>query len=326
MRVRVVCPPERSAAVTDLLGAHDGVADVVRFAGAALFPAGDVLEADVAREAADGLLDDLHGLDLGPASTVTLATLDVALGDPAEHADDDAPGSGDDAVVWDELLAATRGGSSLSASFLLFLTIATMIAAVGLLTDSQVLIVGSMILGPEFSPLAGIGVALVRRRWRDCVDPLRVLAIGFVVAIVVTAGFVALLDLLGQVPGNYRGGSRPEVSFVYEPGVFSGVVALLAGIAGTLSLTSAKSSALVGVFVSVTTVPAGAEIGAGLVTGQASQAGGAAVQLAVNLAFIVLAAVLTLAVQRIVWRRIGRDPMRRRVAGRDRLGPAASRR
>ena len=326
MRVRVVCPPERSAAVTDLLGGHDGVADVVRFAGAALFPAGDVLEADVAREAADGLLDDLHGLDLGPASTVTLATLDVALGDPAEHADDDAPGSGDDAVVWDELLAATRGGSSLSASFLLFLTIATMIAAVGLLTDSQVLIVGSMILGPEFSPLAGIGVALVRRRWRDCVDPLRVLAIGFVVAIVVTAGFVALLDLLGQVPGNYRGGSRPEVSFVYEPGVFSGVVALLAGIAGTLSLTSAKSSALVGVFVSVTTVPAGAEIGAGLVTGQASQAGGAAVQLAVNLAFIVLAAVLTLAVQRIVWRRIGRDPVRRRVAGRDRLGPAASRR
>ena len=311
MRVRVVCPPERTDTVTDVLTGHDGVTDVARFRGAALVPAGDVVEADVAREATDDLLDELHDLDLGPDSTVTLAGLDVALGHPVDEAEDTAPGSGEDAVVWDELEAATDTGSSLTASFLLFLTIATMIAAIGLLTDSQVLIVGSMILGPEFTPLAGIGVALVRRRWRDCLGPLRVLVIGFAVAILLTAGFVAVLDLLGQVPDGYRGGTRPEVSFVYEPGVFSAVVALLAGIAGTLSLTAAKSSALVGVFVSVTTVPAGAEIGAGLVTGQAGQAGGAGVQLAVNLAFIVLAAVLTLAVQRTVWRRIGGSPAAR---------------
>jgi tetrahydromethanopterin S-methyltransferase subunit C len=59
------------------------------------------------------------------------------------------------------------------------------------------------------------------------------------------------------------------------------VVALLAGAAGMLSLVSAKSSALVGVFISVTTVPA----------------------VAVNLVGIALAGVLVLWVRQLADRR-----------------------
>jgi uncharacterized membrane protein len=47
-----------------------------------------------------------------------------------------------------------------------------------------------------------------------------------------------------------------QTEFIYEPGVLSLIVALLAGAAGMLSLTSRNSAALVGVFISVTTVPA----------------------------------------------------------------------
>jgi uncharacterized hydrophobic protein (TIGR00271 family) len=114
---------------------------------------------------------------------------------------------------------------------------------------------------------------------------------------------VALLRAAGQVPEAYLQGHRPATAFVSSPDVFSVVVALLAGVAGTLSLTAAKASSLVGVFISVTTVPAAAEIAAGLVTGQESAARGAAVQLAVNLVCIVVAAVLTLRLQEAALRR-----------------------
>ena len=46
-----------------------------------------------------------------------------------------------------------------------------------------------------------------------------------------------------------------EVDFIFQVGPLSFVVALLAGAAGMLSLVSAKSAALVGVFISVTTFP-----------------------------------------------------------------------
>ena len=51
-------------------------------------------------------------------------------------------------------------------------------------------------------------------------------------------------------------GPRPDTAFIYQPDVLSFVVAFLAGVAGMLSLTSAKSGALVGVLISVTTARA----------------------------------------------------------------------
>ena len=75
-------------------------------------------------------------------------------------------------------------------------------------------------------------------------------------------------------------------------------MAFVAGIAGILSLTSAKSGALVGVLISVTTIPAAANIGVAAAYGDAHEALGAAAQLGINLVALVLAGVLTLSLQR----------------------------
>jgi len=82
------------------------------------------------------------------------------------------------------------------------------------------------------------------------------------------------------------------------------VVAVLAGVAGVLSLTSAKSGALVGVFISVTTVPAAADMAVSLALGGETEFWSASTQLGINLAGIIVAATVTLAVQRAVWRRV----------------------
>jgi len=74
-------------------------------------------------------------------------------------------------------------------------------------------------------------------------------------------------------------------------------------VAGMLSLTTTKSSVLVGVLISVTTVPAAANVGVAAAVGRWHECLGAATQLAVNLASLLLAGVATLTIQRQVWHR-----------------------
>jgi uncharacterized membrane protein len=72
------------------------------------------------------------------------------------------------------------------------------------------------------------------------------------------------------------------------------LLAGVAGVAGMLSLTSAKSSMIVGVFISVTTVPAAAFATVAAVVGEWDRVASSALQLLVNLVGIVLAAAAVL--------------------------------
>jgi uncharacterized hydrophobic protein (TIGR00271 family) len=105
---------------------------------------------------------------------------------------------------------------------------------------------------------------------------------------------------------------------VYAPDAFSFVVAVLAGIAGTLSLTSAKSGLLVGVAISVTTVPAAANAAVALSYGDTAQTLGSTNQLLLNLLGILLAGTLTLLTQKWLWHR-AQNRTRTRPARSDRL-------
>ena len=70
-----------------------------------------------------------------------------------------------------------------------------------------------------------------------------------------------------------------------------------------LSLTSAKSGALVGVLISVTTIPAAANIGVAAALGDGEEWVGAMEQLALNLGAIFLACIGTLYIQRRLYLR-----------------------
>ena len=93
---------------------------------------------------------------------------------------------------------------------------------------------------------------------------------------------------------------------------------MLAGIAGVLSLSTAKSGALIGVLISVTTIPAAANVGVAAAYRDWDEFGGATAQLGINLTAIVVAGVTTLAIQRAFYLR------RRRAARPDAVSPAAT--
>ncbi|MGW0567855.1 DUF389 domain-containing protein [Streptomyces tauricus] len=301
LHLRLITPSDRTDAVIRLIEETVGTAHLAVVPGAARNPVGDIVMVDVAREAGDELIGGLRELEIDRTGSIAVEDIDLSLSKRADQAEVDAPGEGADAVLWEQLAEATHEESTLSVTYLAFITLATMIAACGVILDNAILIVGAMAVGPEFGPLAGFSTAVVRRRPRLALRSLVALLVGFAVAMAVTVLFSLLMDGLGLFTEDMLEGDRPNTAFVYAPDAFSFVVAILAGIAGTLSLTSAKSGLLVGVAISVTTVPAAANAAVALSYGDTSQTLGSTNQLLLNLLGIVLAGTLTLATQKWLW-------------------------
>jgi uncharacterized hydrophobic protein (TIGR00271 family) len=303
LHLRLITPSDTTESAVRLIEKTVGTTHLVVLPGAARNPTGDVVMCDVAREAGDELIGALRESGLDETGSIAVENIDLSLSKRADKAEEEAPGEGADAVLWEHLADATHEESTLSVTYIAFLTLATMIAACGVVLDNAILIVGAMAVGPEFGPLAGLSTAIVQRHPRLALRSLTALIVGFAVAMAVTVGFSLLMDALGQFSLEQLDDDRPNTGFVYAPDAFSFVVAVLAGIAGTLSLTSAKSGALVGVAISVTTVPAAANAAVALSYGDTTQTVGSTNQLLLNLLGIVLAGTLTLFFQKWLWSR-----------------------
>ncbi|MFF8830583.1 DUF389 domain-containing protein [Streptomyces sp. NPDC015131] len=310
LHLRLIVPADRTDEVVATIEKTVGTTHLAVVPGAARDPAGDLVLCDVAREAGDGLISDLCALGLDRDGSIAVEDIGLSLSRHADRAEKDAPGEGADAVLWDQLQEATHEESTLSVTYVAFLTLATMIAACGVVLDNAILIVGAMAVGPEFGPLAGICTALVQRRPRLAGRSLVALLVGFAAAMGLTVLFSLGMDATGLFTEDMLHGERPNTGFVYAPDWFSFVVGLLAGAAGTLSLTSAKSGALVGVAISVTTVPAAANAAVALAYGDLTQTKGSVEQLLLNLLAIVLAGTLTLLAQKGFWAWHRRGPAR----------------
>jgi uncharacterized hydrophobic protein (TIGR00271 family) len=325
LQLRVTVPADRTEQVRALFEQDPGTAHLAVLPGASVAPAGDLVLADVARESADGLVAKLRRFGIDRDGGICMVAVDAAVSSSAERAEDRAPGDGADAVVWEQVVRTTDADSALSISHLAFLTIATLLAAVAIINDSAILVIGAMVLGPEFAPLAALAVAVVHGRPSMLRQAAVTLVVGFVVAIGLTLLAVLAGRALGWFGPALLAAERPETGFITAPDRWSVVVAVLAGVAGVLSLTSAKSGALVGVFISVTTVPAAADMAISLALGGGNEFARAATQLGINLVGILVAAMATLAVQRALWHRVpstvpqvepvGRPQARSRAAG-----------
>ncbi|MGI5402323.1 DUF389 domain-containing protein [Streptomyces sp. CA-135486] len=315
LHLRLITPADRTAEVVRLIERTVGTAHLALVPGTALNPPGDLVMCDVAREAGDELIGALRALGIDETGSIAVENIDLSLSRRADKAEEEAPGEGADAVLWEHLTDATDEESTLSVTYIAFLTLATMIAACGVVLDNAILIVGAMAVGPEFGPLAGICTALVQRAPRLAWRSFQALIVGFAAAMLATVAFSYFMDAVGLFEASQLTAERPNTNFIYRPDWFSFVVAVLAGAAGTLSLTSAKSGALVGVAISVTTVPAAANAAVAFSYQKYKQAWGSTEQLLLNLLGIVLAGALTLLVQKYLWAR-----QRARTAARTTLG------
>lgn len=304
LHLRLMLPADRTEGIVEFLQGHVGVAHLAVLRGAALKPTGDLVLADVARESADEIVQALRERDVDEVGAISLDAIDTSVSKLAERAEEQAPGDGADAVIWEQVVHTAYDESTLSATYFAFLTIATLLAGCAIVLDSAVLIVGAMVLGPEFGAIAAVAVGIVHRRANVLRRAVVALLSGFAVAIVVTTLFALLARGIGWIDTSLATADRPQTGFTIAPDKWSLTVAFIAGIAGVLSLTAARSGALVGVFISVTTVPAAANAALAIALTDGVQVRGALLQLGLNIAAILVAGIATMLVQRALWRRV----------------------
>ena len=302
LHVRVVSPVDLTEALTDRLAAAPGVQNVVVRAGAALRPQGDAVQFDVRDAAANPVLKTLRDLGLDRDGVICVERVDATLTGPASP----APGHGalrrETAPVWEMVEAVIRQGEAYAPSFYVLLAIAGLIGAVGILTNSEILIVGAMVVGPEYNAIIGVALGITSRARAEVRDGLLALGGGFLAAIVLTLLFGLAVRASGKTPEAFLRGVRPVANLINTPNIFSVVVAVLAGLVGVVSLTEARANALIGVFISVTTIPAAASVGVSIAYSSWREARGSVLQLLLNVVLLIVVGAAGLRTQRAIWR------------------------
>lgn len=302
--LRLTVPPDLVDDVLGLLVDHRCVTNLVRHREVALDPEGDLVECDVAREVATEVLGDLHDLGLSRRGGIVVLQPSHTPFAAAEDIAAEAPGDPEDAVIWPEVVERAEAAGRPTITYLAFSVLAVVIAAVAVVTDSPILVVGAMVVGPEFGAVAAVAVGLVLGKWAVAGRGALVLAGGFLFAIAVVTLLALLAALTGLVDAEMLSRPRPHTNFIWRPDAWSFIVALVAGAAGVLAMTTDRDNAMVGVFISVTTVPAAGNFSLALALGDGAEMAGSALQLGVNVAGMVLSGVALLLLQRAVWKHL----------------------
>lgn len=303
LHVRVMSPAEATGRLVEALASEPGVRNLAAVRGAGHRPGGDVVEFDVRQGAANPVFRLLRQLRLDRPGAVTVERVDTILtGPPAPRGEVGSPRR-EVTPVWELVESTIHANAAYAPSFFILLIIAALIASVGLLTNSQILIVAAMVVGPEYAAIIAVALAVSHRDRSRISEGLVALALGFAAAIVFTFAFTLLVRAGGEVPSPFTVGVRPVASLVAAPGLFSFIVAVLAGIVGVVSLTESRANTLIGVFISITTIPAAAGVGVFAAFWNATRALASFLQLLLNVVVLIVVGAASLRVQRFIWRR-----------------------
>ena len=302
LHIRVVTAPDRTGLLLDRLDGLPGVRNLVVLEGAARDPHGDAVFFDVDYAAANPVFRALRGLGLDHDGVITVEQVDASLTDTVGTGGVIGSPARELAPIWEMVEATIRAGATYSPSFFLLLALAALIGAVGILTNSQILVVGAMVVGPEYGAIIAVALGINKGNRAAVRDGLLALVAGFSAAIALTLAFGVAVRAAGRVPQLFLHGVRPVSDLINSPNLFSVVVAILAGIVGVVALTQSRAGALVGVFISVTTIPAAADIGVSAAVGSWHEAGGSALQLLLNVVLLIVVGAAGLSAQRAIWR------------------------
>ncbi|SEO35652.1 TIGR00341 family protein [Halorientalis persicus] len=172
--------------------------------------------------------------------------------------------------------------------------ISAIIATAGLLLDSPAVVVGSMVIAPLIGPAMAASVGTVLDEDELFVRGVKLQVLGMLLAVVSAAAFAVFVRYARLVPPGIEITQVPEIRERLAPDFLSLAVALGAGVAGALSLSSGVSAAIVGVMIAVALIPPAATVGIGIAWGLPMVSVGSGVLALVNGLSINVAAIAVL--------------------------------
>ena len=189
----------------------------------------------------------------------------------------DVSGTVDQAAV----IEKRREECSLSARYLLMISMSAGIAILGLLLSSPAVVIGAMLLSPLMDPIMGVGFALAVGDFKWLKQSLRSLLIGSLFAI----GCCALIVLFSPLQTV-----TTEIAARTRPNLFDLLVALFSAVAGAYAMIRGREGTIVGVAIATALMPPLAVVGFGLATANWTVFSGSLLLFVTNLTTIALVA------------------------------------
>lgn len=183
----------------------------------------------------------------------------------------------------EEIYTDVIEGAKLDRDFLILVFLSTIVAAIGLHSNSVAGVIGAMVIAPLLGPILGfsLGAALGDQKLLIGSGKTLVIGIGLALLCAVLISRVLPLDF-----GSRELMSRAEVRL---DGM---ALAIAAGCAAAMSLVRGQGAVLVGVMVAAALLPPGAAVGLFAGHGEWALASRAGLLLALNVASLVLSALL----------------------------------
>lgn len=183
----------------------------------------------------------------------------------------------------EEIYQDVKADATLDRDFLIFVVLSTIVAAIGLHSNSVAGVIGAMVIAPLLGPILGLSLGAALGDRNLLFGAVKTLGVGIAVALTcaVLISFIIPVDF-----GSRELMSRAEVRL---DGM---ALAIAAGAAAALSLTRGANAPLVGVMVAAALLPPGAAVGLFLGTGEFALASRAGLLLSLNIASLVLSALV----------------------------------
>lgn len=162
LHLQIIAPEKSADFVLSHLLSNAHVVRLIHKSGAALKPLGDVIECQIARAVADPLIAWLRKHEQTANCSVVVENRDAwhALGEPDGL--DDSP----DQVIWENVTQTATNSVRSSWTFYVFLCLAVALAAIAVKLDSVIVIIAALVVSPDFSPIAGACMGIVRKGYR----------------------------------------------------------------------------------------------------------------------------------------------------------------
>lgn len=238
---------------------------------------------------AQALLDNLQSvLEKRKDWRITVASLDVTIPKLPEPKDEKKAARAQN--TREELYVKVSSDAKLDWNFVIMVVLSTIVAAIGLASDGVAAVIGAMVIAPLLGPILGfaMGAAL---------GDLALLRKGMVTLVAgISIALAVSLVLAFFLPPNWESRELMSRAEVRLDGL---ALAMAAGGAAALSMTRGASSALVGVMVAAALLPPGAAVGLFAGYGQGALALRAGLLLSLNVAALILSALLVFRLSKI---------------------------
>jgi uncharacterized hydrophobic protein (TIGR00341 family) len=227
------------------------------------------------------LVDQIQGaLGQDTQWRITISPIEATIPEPEPL--EGAPQSPEQATR-EELYAEIAQGARIDVDFVLLVVASTVVAAIGLIENNVAVVIAAMLI----APLLGPNVAMA---FGSILGDRELLARGALASLAGTSISVLAAAAIGLgFPGRAISG---ELLLQTSLGYSDMLLALAAGAAGALSLTTRLPAALTGVMVAVALLPPATALGYTLGLGEFGLAAGAAALVAANVVCVSLAAQL----------------------------------